>query len=279
MIDVDVDLVGNTDVGPVAAKAEIGPKYVQQHKNDDDEDDDCKNSAAATAISRFDHGRMFALHVVAIVLRHGNSPCSTCYVSETNEPPREGFRQGGKSVKFYSYLGPGLIALASCGPRQNAHEQPLANSAAPVIPAPSAPGVATNATSPPEQSENRAGLPEPERAIDPKSVEAAGQLVQHYAALIEQKRFSEAAGLWSDAGAAADFARQLEGRQLHLEIGALGETEGAAGSIYTSVPIVFRGAGFRRSANIILRRVNDVPGSTEAERRWHIERIEWDRPG
>jgi hypothetical protein len=25
---------------------------------------------------------------------------------------------------------------------------------------------------------------------------------------------------------------------------------------------------------VILRRVNDVPGSTEAQRRWHIERID-----
>jgi len=23
--------------------------------------------------------------------------------------------------------------------------------------------------------------------------------------------------------------------------------------------------------------VNDVPGSSEAQRRWHIERIEWDK--
>jgi hypothetical protein len=26
---------------------------------------------------------------------------------------------------------------------------------------------------------------------------------------------------------------------------------------------------------VILRRVNDVPGSTEPQRRWHIERIDW----
>jgi hypothetical protein len=26
---------------------------------------------------------------------------------------------------------------------------------------------------------------------------------------------------------------------------------------------------------VVLRRVNDVPGSTEAQRRWHIERIDW----
>jgi hypothetical protein len=30
-----------------------------------------------------------------------------------------------------------------------------------------------------------------------------------------------------------------------------------------------------RSATAIVRRVNDVPGSTEAQRRWHIERIDW----
>ena len=120
-------------------------------------------------------------------------------------------------------------------------------------------------------------LAEPKGRIDPKSIEAAGQVVQHYGALIEQKRFAEAARLWGDALAAADFAKQVDHRELHLEIGALGDSEGAAGSIYTSVPVVFYGAGFRRPATIILRRVNDVPGSSEAQRRWHIERIEWDK--
>jgi hypothetical protein len=50
---------------------------------------------------------------------------------------------------------------------------------------------------------------------------------------------------------------------------------GAAGSIYVTVPVVFYGDKFRRAADVILRRVNDVPGSTEAQRRWHIERIDW----
>jgi hypothetical protein len=63
-----------------------------------------------------------------------------------------------------------------------------------------------------------------------------------------------------------------------MEIGDLGETEGAAGSIYTTIPVVFYGDGFRRPADVILRRVNDVPGSTEAQRRWHIERIELKAP-
>jgi hypothetical protein len=38
--------------------------------------------------------------------------------------------------------------------------------------------------------------------------------------------------------------------------------------------VTFYGDTFSRDASIILRRVNDVPGSTEAERHWHIERIE-----
>ena len=46
------------------------------------------------------------------------------------------------------------------------------------------------------------------------------------------------------------------------------------------MPVIFYGDAkdgqpFRRPADVILRRVNDVPGSTEAQRRWHIERIEW----
>jgi hypothetical protein len=32
---------------------------------------------------------------------------------------------------------------------------------------------------------------------------------------------------------------------------------------------------YRRTATVTVRRVNDVPGSTEAQRRWHIERIDW----
>jgi hypothetical protein len=112
-------------------------------------------------------------------------------------------------------------------------------------------------------------------AIDPKSAEAAGQVVQHYGALIEQRRWSEAAKLWSDKAAADAFARQLNHPETHLQIGKPGDTEGAAGSIYTTVPVVFYGDTFSRKASVILRRVNDVPGSTEAQRRWHIERIDW----
>ena len=109
-------------------------------------------------------------------------------------------------------------------------------------------------------------------------------MVQHYGALIEQQRWDEAKGYWGDAAAASAFAQQLKQyREVHLEIGRLSHPEGAAGSLYVTELVTFygkdrSGADYRRSATVTLRRVNDVPGSTEAQRRWHIERIEWKAP-
>jgi hypothetical protein len=66
---------------------------------------------------------------------------------------------------------------------------------------------------------------------------------------------------------------------LEVTQGRAGSQEGAAGSIYLSVPLTVSGTAegkhVERSANAVVRRVNDVPGSTESQRRWHIERIDW----
>jgi hypothetical protein len=128
--------------------------------------------------------------------------------------------------------------------------------------------------------DDKTSLDEPQGQIDPKSAEAAGQVVQSFGALIEQKRWGEAEALWGDKATADKFTADLKrNRESHLEIGKPGDPEGAAGSIYVTMPVVLygknaSGADFRRGAEVILRRVNDVDGSTEAQRRWHIERIE-----
>lgn len=172
-----------------------------------------------------------------------------------------------------------MLAVAACNraPDRQANDQAV-NDAPPIE------NVASNDTAPtlPPEPGTQGGLPddrtplaEPKGPIDPKSAEAAGQVVQHYGALIEQRRFDDAARLWSDRAAADTFAHQLNHRETHLQIGKPGDTEGAAGSIYTTVPVVFYGDTFSRKADVILRRVNDVPGSTEAQRRWHIEQVNW----
>jgi hypothetical protein len=170
------------------------------------------------------------------------------------------------------------LTLAGCQSQTNeVSNEPSAQPSAPATqetaPAPQV-NQAENTPAPAAAPEHRTSLPEPKGPIDPKSVEAAGQVVQHFGALVESNRYIEAGRLWSNADAAAKFMKMLR-PGTHLEIGDLGATEGAAGSIYTTMPVVFYGTGYRKPADVVLRRVNDVPGSTEAQRRWHIERIDW----
>jgi hypothetical protein len=129
--------------------------------------------------------------------------------------------------------------------------------------------------------DDRTPLSEPNGPIDPKSAEGAGQVVQSYGALIEQRRFPEAEKLWNDESEARRFSDSIgPNDENHLQIGRPGELEGAAGSIYLTMPVAFYGkdkAGndYRRPAEIVLRRINDVDGSTAEQRRWHITRIDW----
>lgn len=170
-----------------------------------------------------------------------------------------------------------LLLLGGCGrpdSAQNLPEAPAAPAAPQAPEAPSAPSAPTAPSAPKV-------LSEPKGPIDPKSVEAAGQVVQHYGALVEQKRWTQSRQYWRDAATAQAFEKTFRTwKNVHLEIGDLGPAEGAAGSIYMAMPVTFygdlnSGGPVRRGADIILRRVNDVPGSTAAQRRWHIERIEW----
>jgi hypothetical protein len=177
------------------------------------------------------------------------------------------------------------MLVASCGQaNQPGNEQNAAVQAgapeAPVAP-PAAPDNAATSVSLPD---DRTPIEEPNGPIDPKSAEAAGQVVQHYGALIEQSRWTDSWKLWSNADSAKAFDRNWrDDLEVHMEIGKPGDMEGAAGSSYVTVPVVFygktkAGGSFRRGGEVILRRVNDVPGSTEAQRRWHIERIELKTP-
>src|SRR6476619_2660292 len=178
------------------------------------------------------------------------------------------------------WTGVAVLALAAC----NSHspsQAPVANDELPSVPAP---GTGPNAKTPLAPVAPTPPTPptliEPKGPIDPKSAEAAGQIVQHYGALIEQGRWTESWKLWSDAAAAKAFDRNWrDASEVHMEIGKPGDSEGAAGSIYITEPVIFygktkSGGSFRRAATVTLRRVNDVPGSTEAQRRWHIERID-----
>lgn len=127
----------------------------------------------------------------------------------------------------------------------------------------------------------REAPPRPRPTIDPKSNEAAEELVRGFVGLINDGRFDEAYMLLGpNAPPRPGFDQRFKDySRLRATLGAAGGQEGAAGSIYVTVPLTISGENngkhVERSADAVLRRVNDVPGSTEAERRWHIERIDW----
>jgi hypothetical protein len=182
-------------------------------------------------------------------------------------------------MKTQLYLGISLLALASCEPRHQP-EQPQRNVNSPVLPAPSAPPAVQNSQAPAPQ----ATPPTPTAkapTVDPKSTEAAQQLADSFVKLLNSGRFNDAYMLLGpNAPPRSDFDRRFSRySSLKVTTGSAGDQEGAAGSIYVSVPLTVSGVldGKResRSATAILRRVNDVPGSTEAQRHWHIERIDW----
>lgn len=124
-----------------------------------------------------------------------------------------------------------------------------------------------------------------EGKIDPDGPQGAAQVVQGYYALLEAKKFEDAQDLWdqnSDIGSQDDahFAARFRGfSEIHANIGAPGDMEGAAGSSYVTVlvqvygRIAANGKPWYALRQVTLRRVNDVDGSTAEQRRWHIESI------
>lgn len=176
-----------------------------------------------------------------------------------------------------------IAMIAACSSQAPNQDQNLANATVVNTAVPSA-GQNPQAAPAPGSAEglpdDRTPLAEPKGSIDPKSAEAAGQVMQSLGALIEQKKFGEAEDLWEDSKAARDFTSRFDDyREIHAQVGKPGDMEGAAGSIYVTVPVSLygttpTGAPFKCGGEASLRRVNDVPGSTASQRRWHITTIE-----
>lgn len=150
--------------------------------------------------------------------------------------------------------------------------KPMVNDAGPAtVPEPGAPGT------PGGLPDDRTPLAEPKGPIDPTSVEGAGPVVQRYAALIGERQFAAADKAWSkgiDQGPLAP-AMLVTFREVGGEVGKPYNQEGAAGSSFVQVPLRLYGRAkdgkrFNYVGPLTLRRVNDIEGSSAAQRRWHI---------
>lgn len=102
------------------------------------------------------------------------------------------------------------------------------------------------------------------------------RLVRYYVSAVRVKDWASAARAWSlDAQMTpAKLEASLGGDAgAKLAVGK-GDVEGAAGSLYYEAPLVvdFGGGQPSKRGTIVLRRVNDVPGASEEQLNWRIER-------
>jgi hypothetical protein len=108
------------------------------------------------------------------------------------------------------------------------------------------------------------------------------ELLRAYYGAIDRRDWRAAYRAWGGDGAASgqsydEFKATLETTKATvMEIIGPERTEGAAGSIYATVPVVVRvdlkdGTRHNYAGNYVVKRVNDVPGATPEQLRWHIE--------
>jgi hypothetical protein len=176
---------------------------------------------------------------------------------------------------------PTLIAasllLASCGPKAN-EAAPPAPEPAPATAPVQAPAPAPATPTPAQPAPPAAETPTPADEVTP---EAAAEVAREYFALLGAKQYAMALALWgSNAPSKDDLARQRDKYATYeAAVGKPGQQEGAAGSSYIEIPVkvaatLKSGAAEKLAGTVVLRRVNDVPGSTTEQRHWHIYSVD-----
>jgi len=109
------------------------------------------------------------------------------------------------------------------------------------------------------------------------SVEAALGVVRSYYAAVSRHDYRAAYALWHGRQSYRQFRRGYA-HTIRVAVTPIPpfESEGAAGSVYVDIKVrvdaVLRSGRHQHFVGTYtLRRVNDVPGSTAAQRHWHIE--------
>ena len=159
------------------------------------------------------------------------------------------------------------LAVGACNapepePAAEASSEPTTVNPGPGLEAPSAPA---------------AGV-EPE---DPTSPQAAVDLVLRYYGAVAQGDYRTAYEMWGPSGPPDQSFEEFEAgyaetTNVRASVEAPSEPEGAAGSVYVTVPVNVTaqtpsGTDQHFEGDYVLRRVNDVPGAEPWQLRWHIE--------
>jgi hypothetical protein len=97
-----------------------------------------------------------------------------------------------------------------------------------------------------------------------------------WAKAVSMRDWPSARAYWGDKGAASGLSEQAFAQAWNgiknpdVKLG-VGQLEGAAGSSFYTAPVIIADGERRIAGFVVLRRVNDVPGATPEQLRWHIE--------
>ncbi len=166
-------------------------------------------------------------------------------------------------------VGGVLLAISITACNASAKSQPPAAN----TPSVASPSSASSPTPPP--------VSPTQSAVDAKPGQEAVQVIRNYYSAISRRDYKQAYSAWERNGAASQqsFKQFMQGfantASVVVEVGEPGRLDGAAGSSYIEIPVTVtavtkNGTRQRFRGSYVLRRVNNVPGSTLEQRRWHL---------
>jgi len=126
----------------------------------------------------------------------------------------------------------------------------------------------------------------PEAVLAPPPARSPDAVLRGWGMAIERRDWRQVRQLWGNHGAdsglsAEAFARRWDHlRRPKVTVGA-GQQEGAAGSSFYTAPVRVDEGSRSFAGDVTIRRVNDVPGATPEQLRWHLDattRAPWTNP-
>lgn len=176
-------------------------------------------------------------------------------------------------------LATSLVALAACGSQSGEDTNaPAIDTETPLpAPTPTAPAVDGIDDGYPDLT------PAPVTPEAEKTETGARALLLSWGRAIELREYTQAYRMMGEAGAARWTLEEFRAIFADLDTIAValpdGTMEGAAGSSYYALDVTIdaqdgEGRPIRIEGPLVLRRVNDVPGASEASLRWHFESID-----